>query len=200
MEMLETADDKEERNQNILEIHKDIDELDTLVSELLIYERFDRETPCLELVELPVGPWMKDISRKAGKTSPHIRIQCHVFEPDQEYKILAEPRYMSRALGNLVQNAVKYAASRVDVRFEKTGSFCMIHVEDDGPGVPKADYQRIFQAFVRLDSSRSRNTGGVWHGSGHCRKNRGLAWRGCHRFKILAWRGQIYHSMAGGQW
>ena len=176
MEMLETADDKEERNQNILEIHKDIDELDTLVSELLIYARFDRETPCLELVELPVGPWMEDISRKAGKTSPHIRIQCHVLEPDQEYKILVEPRYMSRALGNLVQNAVKYAASRVDIRFEKSGSFCMIHVEDDGPGVPKADYQRIFQAFVRLDSSRSRDTGG--YGMGLAIVKRIVAWHG----------------------
>jgi len=111
----------------------------------------------------------------------------------QEYKILVEPRYMSRALGNLVQNAVKYAASRVDVRLEKTGSFCMIHVEDDGPGIPKADYQRIFQTFVRLDSSRSRDTGGGWHGLGHCPKNRGLAWRGGNRFKILSWRGPIYH-------
>ncbi len=176
MEMLETADDKEERNQNILEIHKDIDELDTLVSELLIYARFDQETPCLELVELPVGPWMEDISRKAGKPSPHIRIQCHVLEPDREYKILVEPRYMSRALGNLVQNAVKYAASRVDIRFEKSGSFCMIHVEDDGPGVPKADYQRIFQAFVRLDSSRSRDTGG--YGMGLAIVKRIVAWHG----------------------
>ena len=176
MEMLETAGDKAERDQNILEINKDIDELDTLVSELLIYARFDRETPCLERVELPVGPWMGEISRKAGKTSPHIRIQCHVSEPDQEFKILAEPRYMSRALGNLVQNAVKYAASRVDISFEKTGSFCMIHVEDDGPGIPKANYQRIFQAFVRLDSSRNRDTGG--YGMGLAIVKRIVQWHG----------------------
>ncbi len=176
MEMLETANDEEERNQNILEIQKDIDELDTLVSELLIYARFERETPCLELVELPVGPWMEDISRKTGKTSAQIQIQCHVPEPDQEYKILAEPRYMSRALSNLVQNAVKYAATRVDIRFERTGCVCMIHVEDDGPGIPKSDYKRIFDAFVRLDSSRSRDTGG--YGMGLAIVKRVVEWHG----------------------
>ena len=91
MEMVETAANAEERDQNILEIHKDIDELNTLVSELLIYARFDRQTPCLERVELPVGPWMEEICQKAGKTSPHIRIQCHVAALDQEYKILVAP-------------------------------------------------------------------------------------------------------------
>lgn len=176
MEMLETAGDKEEMHQNILEIHKDIDELDTLVSELLMYARFDRETPRLDLVELPVVPWINDIALKAGKAFDHVKIRCHVPEQDRHYKALAEPRYMSRALDNLVHNAVKYAAGRVDIRFEKTGPFCMIHVEDDGPGIPEADYQRIFQAFVRLDSSRSRDTGG--YGMGLAIVKRILAWHG----------------------
>jgi len=176
MEMLEIADDIEERRQNISEIHKDIDELDTLVSELLIYARFDQKRPCLELAELPVLPWMKGIARKAGKAFSHIRIQCHVSEPNQEYKILAEPRYMSRALGNLVQNAVKYAANRVDIKFEKTDALCMIHVEDDGPGIPEADRRQIFQAFVRLDPSRSRDTGG--YGLGLAIVKRIVAWHG----------------------
>ncbi|MCG8549373.1 MAG: ATP-binding protein [Desulfobacterales bacterium] len=176
MEMLEAAEDKAERDQNITEIRKDIDELETLVSELLIYARFDREVPCLELVELPVLSWMKNIARKVGKAFGHIRIQCYMPAPDQEYKILAEPRYMSRALGNLVQNAVKYAESRVEIRFEKTGRFNMIHVDDDGPGIPEADRRRIFQAFVRLDSSRSRDTGG--YGLGLAIVKRIVSWHG----------------------
>jgi len=52
----------------------------------------------------------------------------------------------------------------------------MIHVEDDGPGIPKADYQRIFQTFVRLDSSRSRDTGG--YGMGLAIVQRIVAWHG----------------------
>ena len=176
MEMLENAEDKEERHQNISEIRKDIDELETLVSELLIYARFDREVPNLKLSEMQVLAWMESIARKVGKALGHIRIQCHMSEPDQEYKILADPRYMSRALGNLVQNAVKYAAGRVDIRFEKTGRSYMIHVDDDGPGIPEADRRRIFQAFVRLDSSRSRDTGG--HGLGLAIVKRIAVWHG----------------------
>ncbi len=89
---------------------------------------------------------------------------------------MAGPRYMSRALGNLVQNAVKYANNRVKIVFEKTDTFCMIHVEDDGPGVPQADYKRIFKAFVRLDESRSRDTGG--YGMGLAIVKRIMAWHG----------------------
>ena len=52
----------------------------------------------------------------------------------------------------------------------------MIHVEDDGPGIPKSDYKRIFQAFVRLDSSRSRDTGG--YGMGLAIVERIATWHG----------------------
>lgn len=176
MAMLESTDDKTERHQNIAEIHKDIDELDTLVSELLIYARFDRETPAMELVELPLTPWLGDLAQKAGKAFAHIRVQSHISEQERECKVLAEPRYMSRALDNLVQNAMKYASSRVDIRFEKAGTACMIHVDDDGPGIPTADCERIFQPFVRLDSSRSRDTGG--HGLGLAIVKRIVAWHG----------------------
>lgn len=176
MEMLESADDNAERHQNIAEIHKDIDELDTLVSELLIYARFDREMPGLELVELPLTPWLGDIAQKTGKAFAHIRVQSHISEADRECNVLAEPRYMSRALDNLVQNAMKYASSRVDIRFEKTGAACMIHVDDDGPGIPTTDCERIFQPFVRLDLSRCRDTGG--HGLGLAIVKRIVTWHG----------------------
>nr|WP_319394631.1 ATP-binding protein [uncultured Desulfobacter sp.] len=176
MEMLETAKDKEELHENILEIQKDINELETLVSELLMYARFDRETPYLERVEIPVEALIKEIARKGGKTSPHIRIQCVVPEYNKDCRIVVEPRYMSRALGNLVQNAGKYASSRVKIVFEKTDAFCMIHVDDDGPGVPPADCKRIFEAFVRLDESRSRDTGG--YGMGLAIVKRIMAWHG----------------------
>ena len=56
MEMLETADDEKERHKNISEVNQDVDDLDTLVSELLVYARFDREKPALNPVELPVAP------------------------------------------------------------------------------------------------------------------------------------------------
>jgi len=176
MEMLNTPKDAEKMRKNIFEINKDVDELDTLVSELLVYARFDREKPSLDLIELPVVSWLEELTEKAGRTHPDIQLQCHLSEKFQQYTVLLDPHYMSRAVNNLIQNAMKYAAHHIEIRCEEKGGDCLIHVDDDGPGIPEPDRERIFEPFVRLDSSRSRDTGGqglgltivrqiiTWHG------------------------------------
>ncbi|MCH1994655.1 ATP-binding protein, partial [Achromobacter xylosoxidans] len=72
------------------------------------------------------------------------------------------PRNMTRALSNLVQNAVRYARERVEVALLPTcdGGFELI-VDDDGPGIPPTDRERVFEPFIRLDESRDRGTGGA---------------------------------------
>ncbi|WZB73816.1 ATP-binding protein [Achromobacter insuavis] len=79
------------------------------------------------------------------------------------------PRYMSRALLNLVQNAVRYARGRIDIALTQRaeGGFELV-VDDDGPGIAAADRERIFEPFIRLDESRDRGTGGA-----------GWGWRSC---------------------
>ena len=77
------------------------------------------------------------------------------------------PRYMSRALLNLVQNAVRYADGHVHVSVTgcPEGGFQLI-VDDDGPGIPAAERENIFEPFIRLDDSRDRGTGGAGAGAG----------------------------------
>ncbi len=71
---------------------------------------------------------------------------------------------LGRALANLLTNAVRHAREKVEVRTEvrhdTRSSGIVILVDDDGPGVPPAHRQRIFDRFVRLDDSRSRREGG----------------------------------------
>ena len=160
MEMLEAAEDEAERRQSISEINRDVDELDTLVSELLIYARFNREKPVLYPVELPVVPWLADLTEKAGKSHPHSELRYRIEPENREDRASFDPHYMARALGNLIQNALKYTTSRVEIKYERTDKTHLFHVDDDGPGIPEADQERIFNPFVRLDSSRNRDTGG----------------------------------------
>ncbi len=174
MEMLGAADDTKERHKDISEINKDVDELETLVTELLVYARFDREKPTLNPVELPVAPWLANIADKAGKSFPHIQINHHIASQNQEDRVSFDPHYMARALGNLIQNALKYATHRVEISFERRDVICQIHVDDDGPGIPEADQKRIFKPFIRLDSSRSRDTGG--YGLGLAIVSQVVAW------------------------
>ncbi|RCG31400.1 HAMP domain-containing protein [Sphaerisporangium album] len=66
---------------------------------------------------------------------------------------------LGRLVRNLLDNAVRYAASTVTVTLAATPGTARIHVLDDGPGVPAADRERVFDRFVRLDASRDRASG-----------------------------------------
>ncbi|MEV0600939.1 HAMP domain-containing sensor histidine kinase [Streptomyces sp. NPDC050315] len=68
---------------------------------------------------------------------------------------------LSRILGNLVDNAQRHARSQVTVDVRRDGRWAVLRVDDDGPGVPEADRERIFERFVRLDDARSRDDGGA---------------------------------------
>jgi two-component system, OmpR family, sensor histidine kinase RstB len=73
----------------------------------------------------------------------------------------AEYRYLHRVVQNLVGNAVRYCDDKVLVSggINQQG-LAYICVEDDGCGIPEADRKRVFEAFARLDGSRTRASGG----------------------------------------
>jgi signal transduction histidine kinase len=77
-------------------------------------------------------------------------------------KFHGESRMLERAVRNLIDNAVRHARSRVQVGLEVRdwGSTAVLMVDDDGPGIPAGDRERIFQRFARLDEGRARDAGG----------------------------------------
>ncbi|MEQ9641119.1 MAG: ATP-binding protein [Alphaproteobacteria bacterium] len=74
--------------------------------------------------------------------------------------VTCRPTGLRRALRNVIANAVNYG-ERARVTLDRDGDDWVITVDDDGPGIPGADLERVFEPFVRLEESRSRDTGGV---------------------------------------
>jgi signal transduction histidine kinase len=74
--------------------------------------------------------------------------------------ISCRPNEIKRAVRNLVENAVAYG-HKADVRIDSAGDGYDVVVEDEGPGIPENDRQRVFEPFVRLESSRNEDTGGT---------------------------------------
>ncbi len=74
--------------------------------------------------------------------------------------ISCRPNEIKRAVRNLVENAVAYG-HKAEVRIASTGDGYDVVVEDEGPGIPEIDRQRVFEPFVRLESSRNEATGGT---------------------------------------
>ena len=75
--------------------------------------------------------------------------------------VWVRPVALKRALGNLVANAESYGGSaRVTMVPPKDGTVS-VTIEDDGPGIPADEIDRVFEPFHRLEQSRNRETGGV---------------------------------------
>ena len=90
-------------------------------------------------------------------------IGIEVFEVPPGVRVLGDRRQLVSALGNLVENAVKYSepGSAVQVRVRVEGSSVELMVADHGIGIPPQDHDRIFERFYRVDKGRSRDTGGT---------------------------------------
>lgn len=90
-------------------------------------------------------------------------VVLRVVEPGDRMKVLGDRRQIVSALGNLVENAIKYSESGklVEVSASTDGVNVDMRVRDEGMGIPTRDLDRIFERFYRVDRARSRETGGT---------------------------------------
>ncbi|WP_258065387.1 MULTISPECIES: ATP-binding protein [unclassified Rathayibacter] len=73
---------------------------------------------------------------------------------------VADEALLSRALRNLVDNAVRHRSSQLALSTRIDGAEAVLAVDDDGPGIPAAERERVLERFVRLDEGRARDAGG----------------------------------------
>ncbi len=128
--------------------------LGRLVNDLLILAAVDGRAPQRsELVDLACV--VTDCSRRPVPDEIDIRLgQC------DGVCMLGDETQLSRIVSNLVDNAVRYASTTIEVSVRRDGRDAVIAVCDDGPGIPLADRERIWERFTRLDDGRSRASGG----------------------------------------
>jgi signal transduction histidine kinase len=152
-------------SKRIAAMDGDLAELNELVNELLSMSKLDNATePQRALFE--VEPVLRECAQ--GLHPPpgalHLELGSRLGSIDGDRRLLA------RAVGNLLRNAQKYAAHTVGLSASRTGGMLEILVDDDGPGIPEEERERIFEPFYRLDRSRDRATGGFGLGLSIARK------------------------------
>ncbi|MGO4600011.1 sensor histidine kinase [Terrabacter sp. 2RAF25] len=76
-------------------------------------------------------------------------------------RVLGDELQLQQVVRNLLDNAATHARSRVHVTVSTDGRRALVTVDDDGVGIPARDRERVFERFVRLDASRSRDSGGT---------------------------------------
>ncbi|MFC6440180.1 ATP-binding protein [Bowmanella sp. JS7-9] len=158
-EMLKDAENESDRTRYLQRIDESIEELNALVEELLVYARFDRETPVLHREQNDFAVLAEMVLTRYRETHPALRYQlrCEADCPT----VNTDKSAMLRILDNLIRNAVRYACSEVQIRLLPFERGVEIQVHDDGIGIPEAEREAIFEPFVRLDKSRDRASGGI---------------------------------------
>lgn len=133
----------------------EVERMSRLVDDLLLLARIDESVPARrEPIDLAALA-REVVGRYSGALVP-VEVAVSSIEP-----VIADPRALDRALANLIDNAVRYARTRVVVRVEPDGlDRVVLIVADDGPGIATADRDRVFDRFTRLADARDRDSGG----------------------------------------
>ncbi len=159
MEMLADEEEYDYRLQQVEMIDKDIEALNTLIDEIMTYAKLEQGMPSLNFESIVLFDLLNQVlvETEALKTNKDIQLQA----PPSSLVVNAEYRYLHRVVQNLVGNAVRYCDNQVLMTggIDEQG-MAYVCVEDDGPGIPDHDRERVFEAFARLDDSRTRASGG----------------------------------------
>ncbi len=135
----------------------------TLVEDLLVLARFDRDQP-LVLGPTDLAVIAADAVQDARAIQPDREILLHGLHGRvRPVELLADERRLRQVVANLIVNAVRHtpAGTPIDVTIGKEpGGVALIKVADHGPGIDAQVRSRIFERFYRTDSSRGRGTGG----------------------------------------
>ena len=127
----------------------------SLVDGLLVLARLDRETTA-DAPPAPVA--LAPLAQSSLRRHRHLHLDLQESVPD--VLVAAQEDVVRRVLDNLLDNAVRHAASSVSLSASQDVGRVTLVVEDDGAGIPPEDRDRVFDRFTRLDDARDRDGGG----------------------------------------
>lgn len=131
----------------------DINRLDALVSDMLVFARGARpDDPRVRVDLAALARSVVDDANDLGHTVP--------FVAAGPVWVLANASLLQRVLENLLSNALSYGQN-VQVEVVRRDDQAEVHVTDEGPGLPDEALEQVFEPFFRLEASRSRKTGGT---------------------------------------
>jgi signal transduction histidine kinase len=135
----------------------DVKRLSGLVEDLLLLARVDADTrPPAQLSAIDARELVAEVTGAYATARVPVTLVAN-----QPIMIMVDPEELRRAVGNLVDNAVRHARTRVEVAARVDQDQAVISVSDEGPGIPPEDRERVFERFTRLDDARGRNSGGA---------------------------------------
>ena len=149
-------------------LEPNVAEMETLVTELLELERL-RDGRALNLEDCDLVPIVQKAAQPFVDRPPGVVLGTR----PAELRLRIDPAKVHTVIRNVLENASKYSlpdSGPVRISIEADASSATVRVDDDGPGIPEKDLERLFEPFSRVDPSRSRRTGGYGLGLSMCKR------------------------------
>jgi len=133
-----------------IRLSEDVDEMEKMLNEYLQFASTDArdKTETFDLSEL-----VKNINNKYE--NPNI-----INDFDSQIYFNGRKNLIQRCINNLIDNSLKYG-KKIVVKIKKQNSNIIMSIDDDGPGIPKSEYQNIIKPFYKIDKSRSDSKSSV---------------------------------------
>ncbi len=131
----------------------DIDQMEEMISAALRFVR-DASQPG-ERTPLELSSLLESLCDEMAETGASTEV-----ESGEKVVLEGDPMALRRLFSNLLDNAVKFGG-RARARVFRDGANAFVEIEDDGPGIPPSDREKVFEPFYRREPSRSRQTGGI---------------------------------------
>ncbi|ABE56737.1 ATP-binding region, ATPase-like protein [Shewanella denitrificans OS217] len=155
---LALARKKGQHSEELERISYEALQLEALISELLTLSRVSlanhENKRRLGLAE-SLSQVLDDAEFEAEQQGKHLQVVV-----DEALQLSHYPKALSRAIENLLRNAIRYASANITIAAVLQGEQVVITIQDDGQGVPEAELEAIFKPFYRPDSARDRQSGG----------------------------------------
>jgi len=158
IELAQQTESLAEARGSLGHLKADIQVIDELVRATLAYAILERADMALNLGKHNFATLIPAIADAVTRDAPPgIRIKCQV-RSDAQW-VVCDLHLLESVLKNLIYNATRYAKLNVSVTFQLREGMYELFVDDDGPGIPEKDRERVFESFVQLQPSGARKGG-----------------------------------------
>lgn len=160
--LLESSEDPETVRRFGQMLHTESQRLANMVGELIELSRLQGAERLPDLVEVDVDAVVQEAISRYKVVADNAEITITTDEP-KGFEVLGDQGLLVTAVANLISNAIAYSpnGSTVSISRRRRGNQIEIAVTDRGIGIARADQQRVFERFFRVDKARSRATGGT---------------------------------------
>jgi len=137
------------------DIIRTLDEMQSITESTLSFAREDAERE--ENRQTDLSALLESLCADFGDRGHHAD-----YTPKERIVLSCRPTSLKRALNNVTENAIAYGErAHLNLTFDTASTTATIIIDDDGPGIPESELERVFQPFVRVETSRNRQTGGT---------------------------------------